>query len=76
VREFEAKFLEYMRSSKPEILAGIRNLGTLSEPEVLSEAISSFKKGFLGRDAEAEPGAAAGPGTAGARVQGRTKASA
>jgi F-type H+-transporting ATPase subunit alpha len=46
VRDFENKFLEYMRSAKPDILAGIRNLGTLSEPEVLSEAINAFKKTF------------------------------
>jgi F-type H+-transporting ATPase subunit alpha len=46
VREFEVKFLEFMRASKPEILAGVRNLGTLSPPEVLSEAITQFKKGF------------------------------
>ena len=31
---------------KPEILAGIRNLGTLSEPEVLTEAVTAFKKAF------------------------------
>jgi len=46
VRDFEKKFLDYMRASQSEILAGIRNLGTLSEPEVLSEAILAFKKGF------------------------------
>jgi F-type H+-transporting ATPase subunit alpha len=46
VREFEQKFLEYLRASKPDILAGIRNLGTLSEPEVLAEAIGAFKKSF------------------------------
>ena len=46
VKEFENKFLEYLRASKPEILAGIRNLGTLSEKEILSEAIAAFKKGF------------------------------
>jgi F-type H+-transporting ATPase subunit alpha len=63
VREFEKKFLDYLRASTPEILAGIRNLGTLSEPEVLNGAITTFKKSFLGMDAEGE------------RVQGRTKAS-
>jgi F-type H+/Na+-transporting ATPase subunit alpha len=46
VREFEEKFLEYMRVKQPEILAGVRNLGTLSQPEVLSEAITAFKKTF------------------------------
>ena len=46
VREFETRFLEFLRSQKPEILAGIRNLGTLSEPEILSGAIAAFKKGF------------------------------
>jgi len=46
VKEFEERFLEYLRSSKPEILAGIRNLGTLSEPEILNEAVLAFKKGF------------------------------
>ena len=46
VKEFENKFLEYLRASTPEILAGIRNLGTLSEKEILSEAITTFKKGF------------------------------
>ncbi len=46
VREFETKFLEYLRANKPEILAGIRNLGTLSEPEILTEAITAFKKTF------------------------------
>jgi F-type H+-transporting ATPase subunit alpha len=63
VRAFEQQFLEYMRKSKPDILAGIRNLGTLSEPEVLSEAINSFKKVFLGVEAQSE------------KVQGSTKAS-
>ncbi len=46
VREFETKFLEYLHANKPEILAGIRNLGTLSEPEILTEAITAFKKTF------------------------------
>ena len=46
VREFEEKFLQYLRSSRAEILAGIRNLGTLSDREVLLEAILAFKKGF------------------------------
>ncbi len=46
VREFETKFLAWLRSEKPEILAGIRNLGTLSEPEVLTAAIAAFKKTF------------------------------
>jgi F-type H+-transporting ATPase subunit alpha len=46
VREFEKKLLEYMRASQPGILAGIRNIGTLSEPEVLSDAITAFKKAF------------------------------
>jgi F-type H+-transporting ATPase subunit alpha len=46
VRDFEKKFLEYLRASKPDILAGIRNIGTLSEPEVLSEAITAFKKSW------------------------------
>ena len=46
VRDFEAKFLDWLRANKPEILAGIRNLGTLSEPEILSEAILAFKKLF------------------------------
>ena len=46
VRDFEAKFLDWLRGNKPEILSGIRNLGTLSEPEVLSEAILAFKKLF------------------------------
>ena len=36
----------YLKASKPDILAGISNLGTLSEPEVLSEAILAFKKIF------------------------------
>jgi F-type H+-transporting ATPase subunit alpha len=44
VREFETRFLEHLKRDKPEILAGIRNLGTLSEPEVLSETIKAFKK--------------------------------
>jgi F-type H+/Na+-transporting ATPase subunit alpha len=46
VREFESKFLEFMKTKKPEILAGVRSLGTLSEPEVLSAAITEFKKSF------------------------------
>jgi F-type H+-transporting ATPase subunit alpha len=46
VREFEKKLLEYMRASQPGILAGIRTIGTLSEPEILSEAIMAFKKAF------------------------------
>ena len=46
VREFEQRFLEHLRTAKPEILAGIRNLGTLSEPEVLNEAVMAFKKTF------------------------------
>ena len=46
VRDFEKNFLEYLRTAKPDILSGIRNLGTLSEPEVLAEAIASFKKTF------------------------------
>jgi F-type H+-transporting ATPase subunit alpha len=46
VREFERGLLDYMRSSEPGILAGIRAIGTLSEPEVLSRAITAFKKTF------------------------------
>ncbi len=46
VKEFEQKFLSWLKSKKPEILAGIRNLGTLSEPEVLNAAMSAFKKSF------------------------------
>jgi len=46
VREFEAKFLAYLKASKPDILAGIRNIGTLSEPQVLLEAITAFKRTF------------------------------
>jgi F-type H+/Na+-transporting ATPase subunit alpha len=46
VREFETKFLAYLKSSKPDILAGIRNIGTLSEPQVLSDAIGAFKRTF------------------------------
>jgi F-type H+-transporting ATPase subunit alpha len=46
VREFETRFLECLRSQKPDILAGVRNLGTLSQPEILSEAITAFKKEF------------------------------
>jgi F-type H+/Na+-transporting ATPase subunit alpha len=46
VREFEERFREFMRTKKSEILAGVRTLGTLSQPEVLSEAIVEFKKGF------------------------------
>ena len=46
VREFEQKFLSWLRNREPEILAGIRNLGTLSEPEVLNAAVSAFKKTF------------------------------
>jgi F-type H+-transporting ATPase subunit alpha len=46
VREFETRFLEFMRASQAEILAGVRNLGTLSQPEILSQAITAFKKGF------------------------------
>ena len=45
-REFEAKFLAYLKASKPDILAGIRNIGTLSEPQVLLEAITAFKRTF------------------------------
>jgi len=48
VREFEVKLLQYLKSSKPEILAGVRNLGTLSEPEVLSEVFAAFKATFAG----------------------------
>jgi F-type H+-transporting ATPase subunit alpha len=46
VKEFEQKFLIWLRSKQPEILAGIRNLGTLSEAEVLNAAVTSFKKTF------------------------------
>lgn len=46
VKEFEQKFLGWLRNRQPEILAGIRNLGTLSEIEVLNAAVTSFKKTF------------------------------
>ncbi|MGA2615587.1 MAG: F0F1 ATP synthase subunit alpha [Spirochaetia bacterium] len=46
VKEFEQKFLAWLRNRQPEILAGIRNLGTLSEIEVLNAAVTSFKKTF------------------------------
>ncbi|HVP19403.1 MAG TPA: F0F1 ATP synthase subunit alpha [Spirochaetia bacterium] len=46
VREFEQKFLSWLRNKQPEMLAGIRNLGTLSESEVLNAAVSAFKKTF------------------------------
>ena len=46
VKEFETRFLDWLKEKKPEILAGVRNLGTLSEPEVLSAAITEFKKAF------------------------------
>jgi len=46
VREFEKRFLEWLHANKPDILAGIRNLGTLSEPETLNAAVTAFKKAF------------------------------
>jgi len=46
VREFERRFLEWLRANKPDILAGIRNLGTLSEPETLNAVVTAFKKTF------------------------------
>jgi F-type H+/Na+-transporting ATPase subunit alpha len=46
VKEFEQKFLAWLKARQPEILAGIRNLGTLSEPEVLNAAVTAFKKTF------------------------------
>ncbi len=46
VKEFEQKFLTWLRNKQPEILAGIRNLGTLSETEVLNAAVTNFKKTF------------------------------
>jgi len=46
IREFEQKLLAWLKSKRPEILAGIRNLGTLSEPEVLVGAMTAFKKTF------------------------------
>jgi F-type H+-transporting ATPase subunit alpha len=46
VKEFEQKFLAWLRARQPEILAGIRNVGTLSEPEVLNAAVAAFKKSF------------------------------
>ncbi len=46
IREFEKGLLQYMRSSKPDILAGIRAIGTLSAPEVLSEAVTAFQSTF------------------------------
>jgi F-type H+-transporting ATPase subunit alpha len=44
VKEFEQKFLVWLRNNKPEVLAGIRNLGTLSETDVLNAAMAQFKK--------------------------------
>ena len=46
VREFEKRFLEWLQANKPDILAGIRSLGTLSEPETLNAAVTAFKKTF------------------------------
>ncbi|HUI70698.1 MAG TPA: F0F1 ATP synthase subunit alpha [Spirochaetia bacterium] len=46
VKEFEQKLLTWLRSKQPEILAGIRNLGTLSDPEILASAVTAFKKSF------------------------------
>jgi F-type H+-transporting ATPase subunit alpha len=46
VREFEKRLLDHMRKEKPDILAGIRTLGTLTDAEILAGEIEAFKKTF------------------------------
>lgn len=48
VRRFEAEFLDHLRRSKSELLAGIRESGTFAESteQAVKAEIDEFKKGF------------------------------
>lgn len=49
VKKFESEFLQYLRSSRPQILEGIRNEKVLSDQltEQLKAALAEFKKDFV-----------------------------
>jgi len=46
VKEFESRFLDYMRREQADILTNIRTSGVLPKVEILTEAVSAFKKAF------------------------------
>ncbi|HLG92470.1 MAG TPA: F0F1 ATP synthase subunit alpha [Acidimicrobiales bacterium] len=56
VRRFEKELIEFMRASRPELLAHIRETGELPATEALEAAIKEFKAGF----APSEPQGAGG----------------
>jgi hypothetical protein len=64
VRRFEGEFLQYLRSSRKEVLAGIAESKVLSDDAIvtLTEAVKQFKQQFLAKadevrvnDAPAQP---------------------
>jgi F-type H+-transporting ATPase subunit alpha len=52
VRRFESEFLQFLRSSRKELLAAIAENGDLTDDAVasLTEAIKEFKQRFLGKN--------------------------
>jgi F-type H+-transporting ATPase subunit alpha len=46
VRRFEAELLAFMRSSHPELLAQIREQGTLPDTDKIDAALTAFLAGF------------------------------
>ena len=48
VRRYEAEFLEFLRSQKPEVLAGIRESGQLGEgaTDILEQSMKEFNQRF------------------------------
>ncbi len=46
VRRYETELLAYLRASHPELLAHIRDTGTLPETAALDAALTTFGSGF------------------------------
>src|SRR3954470_21171441 len=46
VGRFETELLDYMRTRKAELMATIREKGSMPEGDALSEAVAAFKAGF------------------------------
>src|SRR4051794_31915962 len=46
VGRFETELLDYMRTRKAELMATIREKGSMPEGDALAEAVAAFKAGF------------------------------
>jgi F-type H+-transporting ATPase subunit alpha len=46
VGRFEGELLDYMRTRKADLMATIRDKGSLPEGDALAESVTAFKAGF------------------------------